>query len=435
MRLRMASVLPGDAVTPDRPGLGQESQGPVALFFESVFAVGVVLRIEGVHPDGRAEGPQPGGAARFVVAARAELGDDFFGPRLVAGQAGQVGLDPHHRRVVRGEVDVDVAAVGDLAGVLDRFGALHAKVVPHLFGGLHVEVTRIVQPALVGLDLAHRDAAQRVVRVPVVAGQEVRVVVAYQRKVQLLCEPDRVFVQLDLQLLGVVLQLQIEAWLAVGAGFEDFGVPFGLGLGPLVVRFVAALVILLQVKGDRRPQVSVDRNQSVGPLLERAFVHPRLEIKPLEVGVTRQLDQVLPAGLVLGQQHQVEAAVADAGVFLEGAVARASVHVRGHVGLDAQDGLDALLLRQLVELGAVVQVAVVGDRHRVHAQFFHPLHQPVQPVAAVQQAVLAVQVQVHESRIGFGGGHNPDCTPVGGPKAGRRPGYNPSDTYPLHSGA
>jgi hypothetical protein len=40
---------------------------------------------------------------------------------------------------------------------------------------------------------------------------------------------------------------------------------------------------------------------------------------------------------------------------------------------------------------------VVGHGHRVHAQGLDPLDQPVDADGPVEQRVLGVQVQVHES--------------------------------------
>ena len=85
------------------------------------------------------------------------------------------------------------------------------------------------------------------------------------------------------------------------------------------------------------------------------------------------------------------APVGDAGV-------RAVVAIAGRdVSLDAQDRLDPCFLAREVEGDSPEQIAVVGDGHRVHAQLFHAGHQPIDAVAAVQQRVLGVKVQVGEA--------------------------------------
>ena len=46
-----------------------------------------------------------------------------------------------------------------------------------------------------------------------------------------------------------------------------------------------------------------------------------------------------------------------------------------------------------------MQVAVIGQRHRVHAQFLHPLNQALHAIATIKQAVLAVQVKMSKLRL------------------------------------
>jgi hypothetical protein len=48
------------------------------------------------------------------------------------------------------------------------------------------------------------------------------------------------------------------------------------------------------------------------------------------------------------------------------------------------------------ELHRRVQVAVIGHRHGIHAQFLHARDERLELVAPIEQAVLAVQVQVDE---------------------------------------
>jgi hypothetical protein len=83
----------------------------------------------------------------------------------------------------------------------------------------------------------------------------------------------------------------------------------------------------------------------------------------------------------------------DAGVGPVGSVAR------GDVRLDPEDGLDAVRPCLLVEGDRAVQVAVVGDRDGVHPEFFDPLDELVDAVAAVEQRVLGVQVEVDEAGV------------------------------------
>ena len=43
-----------------------------------------------------------------------------------------------------------------------------------------------------------------------------------------------------------------------------------------------------------------------------------------------------------------------------------------------------------------MQVAVIGQRHGVHSQFFHALNQPLNAIATIKQAVFAMQVKVNK---------------------------------------
>jgi hypothetical protein len=70
--------------------------------------------------------------------------------------------------------------------------------------------------------------------------------------------------------------------------------------------------------------------------------------------------------------------------------------VRGEVGLDADDRLDADGLGLLVELVGAEEVAVVGHRHRGHAQLRGPFGQRAEPGGAVEHGVLGVHVEVDE---------------------------------------
>ena len=71
---------------------------------------------------------------------------------------------------------------------------------------------------------------------------------------------------------------------------------------------------------------------------QQLAIDPRLEIKPFEKGGTGQLDQVLEAGAVLGQERQVVTG------FLEPADLFFEAALRGDVRLVAHDRVDADLL-------------------------------------------------------------------------------------------
>ena len=60
-------------------------------------------------------------------------------------------------------------------------------------------------------------------------------------------------------------------------------------------------------------------------------------------------------------------------------------------------------LARLVELQRAVEIAVVGERQGVHAQLFGPRDQAFDRAGAVQQAVVAMAMQMNKRRRGHGG--------------------------------
>src|SRR5207247_22414 len=66
------------------------------------------------------------------------------------------------------------------------------------------------------------------------------------------------------------------------------------------------------------------------------------------------------------------------------------------VGLEAQNRTDLSRLRFGVERPGAVQVAVIGDGQRIHAERLHPIEQVGDAVGAVEERVLAVRVDMNE---------------------------------------
>jgi hypothetical protein len=104
----------------------------------------------------------------------------------------------------------------------------------------------------------------------------------------------------------------------------------------------------------------------------------------LEEPVAGQLDEVAKPGVVARQQREVVALVADG-------VGAAVVH---EVGLEAQDRLDPLLLARLVELDGAVHHAVVGQAQGRLVELSRAGGERVDLARAVEQRVLAVDVQM-----------------------------------------
>ena len=380
-------ILDPVAVAPDQTRLTEFTQSPVAVGVERGQFLLAGLFGQGFDPVARAEAGEPEGAARCRFL------------RLSGQRRRFRALDPHQGSVVGGEVELDVAAVRDPARVRHGLRGLRVgEELVHLLGALDVELLRVVEPVLVLLVLAGRDADQRVVAVPVLGGQEVGVVVAHQGQVEFPGEAQNLLV--DPVLLGrvVPLQFQVEAGFSVLVGRERVQVPQGLFAGVVPVHVGAGLDVPPQVVGERGAQVAVDRDQPLVPLPERLLVHPRLVVEALEETVRRELHEVAPSRLVAGQQDQVEPPVGDALTLLVAAVGGLRPDVRRYIGLDAQDRLDALLAAGLVEGNRAVQIAVIREGDRVHAEPLDAVDEGFHPVAPVEQRVLGVEVEVDEVR-------------------------------------
>jgi len=125
--------------------------------------------------------------------------------------------------------------------------------------------------------------------------------------------------------------------------------------------------------------------------LQQLPVDARLVVVALEIPGRGELDQVRVARVRLGQQRQVRVALL------------LRVPVLGDVDLAADDRLDALLRRVLVELHRAGERAVVRERDRRHLELGCARRERRNPAGAVEDRVLGVDVQVDEGRLGHGG--------------------------------
>ncbi len=144
----------------------------------------------------------------------------------------------------------------------------------------------------------------------------------------------------------------------------------------------------------------------------RLPVTPGLVEIPREVGLGRELDDVLVARRALGQQGQVVVELL-APLALAAAVIDATPSGRplepaltGHVGLDAQHRDDAGLPRRSVEVEDAVHVAVVGDSDGGLAIGDRGGDDVVDPGRPVEHRVLGVDMEMGETvshpRLPFG---------------------------------
>ncbi len=238
-------------------------------------------------------------------------------------------------------------------------------------------------------------AQQRVVGLVILLVRVVAVVGGQQRSADLLGDLDQLRVGLALRWQPVILQFDEQV-----VAPEDV-----LQTSSLLDR--ALLVAVQQRLQYVAAEAAGGGDQAVGVLLQQLPVHPRLVVVALHERQARQLDQVLVAGLVLGQQGEVVvellAALGVAARVVDAASPSGSLAavIVGHVGLGTDDRLDALLVALLVEVQRAVHVAVIGHpdcRHPVGHRFGHHLVESRRPV---EHRELGVDVEVGEG-IGHG---------------------------------
>ena len=122
---------------------------------------------------------------------------------------------------------------------------------------------------------------------------------------------------------------------------------------------------------------------------QQLTVGPRFVPVPVQEGPAADLDQVLIAGVVVGQERQVVTDVLLPGRPIE-------TRAPAHIGLHTEDRFDSRLPRRLVELHSPVEDPMVGHRHRGLAIGRHRLHDLGHPRRPVQHRVLGVEMEMSE---------------------------------------
>ncbi len=150
------------------------------------------------------------------------------------------------------------------------------------------------------------------------------------------------------------------------------------------------------------PEAAGGGDEAVVVALQQLPVQAGLVVVALQEGQAGQLDQVAVALVGLGQQGQVVVELPAAFGLAAGVVQPAPARrplgpmVVGHVGLGAEDRLDALGLAGPVEVQDPVHVPVVGDPEGRLPVRRRGGHQLLDPGRAVQHRVLGVDVEVGE---------------------------------------
>jgi hypothetical protein len=283
------------------------------------------------------------------------------------------------REVIGVEVELDVAAVGDLAGDLERF-AIIGKEIEHLLPRAEVELEVVHAKALLVADrAAGADADQDVLRLAVLRLDVVDVLRDREADAGLFGDLAHLGRDAALRFVAVVHDLQVEVVLP-----EDLLVHLGRLNG-------AGDVIAHQVAVDLAAQAAAQRDQALAVLGQDLLVHARLVVEALLVSDGGELHEVLPTLLIASDDRQVVGSV----VLFVGLL---EARLLSDVGLDAEQRFDAFLLARLVEGDRAKEVAVVRQRDGFLAVLGGALGEVFDPAGAVEQAVVAVDVQMDEVR-------------------------------------
>ena len=282
-----------------------------------------------------------------------------------------------------------------MSSVLSARLRVLAEDLSHLGGGLEVVLVAV---ELEAVRVVHRrsraDAQQDLLRLRIVSVHVVQVVRADERHPELLGELEQVTHRAPLDVDAVVGDLGEEVLLA-----EDV-LELGSGL--------AGLVVLAETESGLHLAADASRggDDALRVPREHLAVHARLVVVALDRGERRHPEQVVHAGVVLGEQGHVRVGTRTAHVIAllrlgtpahPGLVA--AVRARGDVRLGADDRLDAVVGRRLPEVVRTEHVAVVGHRDGGHALGRGGLDEGFDPRRAIQHRVVGVHVEVDE-RLG-----------------------------------
>jgi hypothetical protein len=222
-----------------------------------------------------------------------------------------------------------------------------------------------------------------VVRVGVGLFEIVRVVRRDERHSHPPGQFDRPLGTLPLDFQSAVLDFEIKPVA------EDAAIPGGQLLG-----FVHPVAQEQERKLSRRAPREADEAFVVSR--KEFFVDARLVVKTFQKRGRREPHEVLKADAVHRQEREVEAG------FLHSRRPAVAAILGGDVGLVADDRIDVVGFALVVELERPVEVAVVGDRHRVHARGLHLGHERIDAVGPVKQAVVRVAVKMNEGAFTHG---------------------------------
>ena len=324
--------------------------------------------------------------ARVLAALAVALPEALFAQAAQIGERVRLALGQGEFRQVRGgEIELHVAARGDLRRVFDGVREVGEEGA-HLRLALDVEFARGHLHAVgVGERLARLDAHQHFLRLSVIRGQVVAVVGNDQGDVHLPRQFDQA--RQHLLFLGDAVILQFHEEIAPAEDVQIFlrHLP-GFVVAPVEQKF-----------GQVAGKAGGEGDEAAGVLFQQFVVHARAVVKAAREALGDEAGEVFVALVVLAEQNEV-------GILAKGGLL--FVHVRADVHLAADDGMDAGILAGAVKVHHAVHHAVVGNGAGVHAQLPEAGDEGLDGAGAVQEAVFRVQVQVckHLSSRYVGGG-------------------------------
>ena len=181
----------------------------------------------------------------------------------------------------------------------------------------------------------------------------------------------------DVLQLGDVVLLQLDEEVVAP---EDVVIPGQLAPGGIDI-------VLLDQARDLGRHAAGGGDQPLGMPGQEGMVDAGIIVEALQLGGAGDLQQVVVAGLVLGQQQQVGGLL----VFLRIALAHAA---RRHVGLQPDDRLDPRGLGGVEELDHPEHGAVIGEGDGGHAHLGGALGQLLEVAEAIKQRVFGMDMQV-----------------------------------------
>ena len=364
--------IPNDEEVIDEAGLADDAELVVDALGEGLGEglVGECLRGGGVKAVALGEAEE----TEFPkIAGAIGAGGDFWGEGIF-----RIPL------AALGERDGEIAHLRDQLGVRHGLGHL-AEELRHLVAGLQVEFLTGEPHTFLVIDLrAGLNAEHRIVGAGVMLADVVNIVGGDDLQVELfaqLQEPGN-----DFKLLGDAMVLDFDEVVFAAEDLDEASA----GLARLLV------AVVKEVLGDEGCEAAGEADQAVGVFRECFKVGAGFVIKPLEVCVGDQLEQILIAREVFREEAEVKHALAvlvGAAVFLE-------TGGLDEVEFTADERLDALGLGLVVKLYRAVEIAVVGESERLHAQLRGAVHEPVYPARTVEQTVVGVDVEVDEILVG-----------------------------------